>query len=461
MDPAKTYPSNFCHVVAMPSPGRGHINPMMSLCKLLALKRPQQILVTFVVTEEWLGFIGSDPKPANVRFATIPNVIPSELGRAKDFQGFVEAVYTKMEAPFEELLDRLEPPVTAIVADTYLIWAIGVGNRRNIPVASLWPMSATVFSVLHHFELLVQNGHSPIDVSEHGDELVDYIPGVSATRVIDLPTVITPKLLHRCLEGVSLVSKAHYLLFTSIRELEHEAVDTLKAKFSFPVYPIGPAIPYFELQKNSSLIDGHIHGVNYLRWLDCQSIDSVLYISLGSFLSVSSAQIDEIAGGLQDSGVRYLWVSRGETDRHEDTCGGDVGMVVPWCDQLKVLCHPSVGGFLTHCGWNSTLEAAFAGVPMLTFPIFWDQIPNSKQIVEDWKVGWRVKKDVGFENLVTRGEISELVKRLMDQKSNEGNEMRKRAKQLQKACQGAIAEGGSSETNLDAFIRDVSKGQGH
>jgi hypothetical protein len=165
MDPSKTYPSTVCHVVAMPYPGRGHINSMMSLCKLLALKRPQQILITFVVTEEWLGFIGSDPKPANFRFATVPNVIPSELGRAKDWVAFVEAVSTKMEAPFEELLDRLEPPVTAIVADTYLVWVVGVGNRRNIPVALLWPMSATVFSVFHHFDLVVQHGHFPIEVS--------------------------------------------------------------------------------------------------------------------------------------------------------------------------------------------------------------------------------------------------------------------------------------------------------
>jgi hypothetical protein len=165
MDPAQTYPSTICHVVAMPYPGRGHINAMMNLCKLLALKRPQHILVTFVVTEEWLGFIGSDPKPANIRFATVPNVIPSEHGRAKDFSGFVEAVSTKMEAPFEELLDRLEPPVTAIVADTFVVWAVGVGNRRNIPVASLWTMSATMFSVIHHFELFVQHGHFPIEVS--------------------------------------------------------------------------------------------------------------------------------------------------------------------------------------------------------------------------------------------------------------------------------------------------------
>ncbi|XP_059429335.1 UDP-glycosyltransferase 87A2-like [Corylus avellana] len=165
---------------------------------------------------------------------------------------------------------------------------------------------------------------------------------------------------------------------------------------------------------------------------------SVLYVSFGSFLSVSSAQIDEIVGGLRDSGVKYLWVLRGETAQHGDAGGSDMSLVLPWCDQLKVLCHPSVGGFWTHCGWNSTLEAAFAGVPMLTFPILGDQISNSKQVVEDWKVGWRVKKDVGSENLVTRGEISKLVKMFMDQKSNEGNEMKKRVKQLQEVVGEAI-----------------------
>ncbi|KAG2673006.1 hypothetical protein I3843_13G060100 [Carya illinoinensis] len=164
MDPTKKSSSAVCHVVAMPYPGRGHINPMMNFCKQLVLKCPS-ILVTFVVTEEWLGFIGEEPKPANIRFATIPNVIPSEIGRAKDFPGFIQAVNTTMEAPFEEMLDRLDHPVSAIVADTYLIWVVRVGNRRNIPVASLMTMSATVFSVLHHFELLVQNGHFPVELS--------------------------------------------------------------------------------------------------------------------------------------------------------------------------------------------------------------------------------------------------------------------------------------------------------
>lgn len=139
-----------CHVVAMPFPGRGHINPMMNFCKLLAARK-QDIVITFVVTEEWLGYISSDPKPDNIHFRTIPNVIPSEKLKAQDFLGFYEAVMTKMEAPFEELLDQLEPPVTAILGDIEVRWAIGVGNMRKIPVAAFWTMSISFFSMLYYF----------------------------------------------------------------------------------------------------------------------------------------------------------------------------------------------------------------------------------------------------------------------------------------------------------------------
>lgn len=164
-NPIPAPPTIASHVVAVPYPGRGHVNPMMNLSKLLVSENPN-ILVTFVVTEEWLGFIESEPKPQNnIRFASIPNVIPSEEGRANDFVGFLEAVMTKMEDPFERLLDRLEPPPTVIVHDSYLFWVVRVANRRNIPVASFWPMSASFFAVLKHYHLLEQNGHYPVNVS--------------------------------------------------------------------------------------------------------------------------------------------------------------------------------------------------------------------------------------------------------------------------------------------------------
>ena len=158
MDSVRAAPTTNCHMVAIPHPGRGHINSMMNFCKMLASKKPD-ILVTYVVTEEWLGFIGSDPKPENIRFASIPNVVPSELVRAADVSKFVEAAITKMEAPIERLLNRLEPLPTVIVVDMWLQWAVGIGRCRNIPVAMYWPMSASIFTVIQHFHLFAQNGH--------------------------------------------------------------------------------------------------------------------------------------------------------------------------------------------------------------------------------------------------------------------------------------------------------------
>ncbi|XVF20372.1 hypothetical protein REPUB_Repub11eG0192500 [Reevesia pubescens] len=216
---------SICHIVAMPYPGRGHINPLMNLCEELASKS-DNILITFVVTEEWLSFIGSDKKSGKIQICSIPNVVPSELVRASDMIRFLEAVWTKMEAPFERLLNELEHPVTLIIADTHLFWAVSVGNRRNIPVASFWPMSTTMFSVFHNFHLFQEKGHFPVDLLvDNENQRVDYIPGVSSTRLLDLPGFnggIYPLILKQILGCISLVRKANYLLFPSIYELESQ-----------------------------------------------------------------------------------------------------------------------------------------------------------------------------------------------------------------------------------------------
>ncbi|GMP48999.1 hypothetical protein CsSME_00016147 [Camellia sinensis var. sinensis] len=134
---------------------------MMNRCNLL-VSRKDNILISFVVTEEWLGFLSSETKPAQIRYATIPNVTPSEMGRGADFANFVEAMRTKLEDPFERLLNRLEPPRPSIIIyDISLPWAVGVGERWTIPVAALWTLPASVFSVYHHFDLLLQNSHFP------------------------------------------------------------------------------------------------------------------------------------------------------------------------------------------------------------------------------------------------------------------------------------------------------------
>lgn len=155
-------PITTCHVAAIPFPGRGHVNPMFNFCKLLAAKRPD-FLITFIVTEEWLGLLGSEPKPpANIKFATIPNVLPSELVRGADHPGFVKAVTTKMGAAVERLVEGLEERASVIVYDVFVTWVKEMGSRRNIAVAAFWPMSAVMFSLFSHYHLLLQTGHLPV-----------------------------------------------------------------------------------------------------------------------------------------------------------------------------------------------------------------------------------------------------------------------------------------------------------
>ncbi|KAG2391529.1 UDP-glycosyltransferase protein [Vigna angularis] len=166
--------------------------------------------------------------------------------------------------------------------------------------------------------------------------------------------------------------------------------------------------------------------------------------------------MNQIVEALNSSNVCYLWVARADASWLKDKCGGK-GMVVPWCDQLKVLSHSSVGGFWSHCGWNSTLEALFTGVPMLTFPLFLDQVPNSSQIVDEWRNGCKVEAEkLDTEEVLAKEKIEKLVKRFMDLESQEGKQIRDRAREMKAVCHRAISTVGSSHANLDAFIRYIS-----
>ncbi|XP_020519844.1 UDP-glycosyltransferase 87A2 [Amborella trichopoda] len=160
---------------------------MMGLCLRLA---SQGALIIIVVTEEWLGFMTSAQEPLpNVQLRSIPNVIPSELSRAADWSGFVEAVYSMMDEPVDRLIDSIEPMVSVILADVFMPWVADVAKRRGIPVTWLFPMATTVFSVFYHFDILLSKGHFPANSSANKEEYVDYIPGVSPTRILELPNV--------------------------------------------------------------------------------------------------------------------------------------------------------------------------------------------------------------------------------------------------------------------------------
>lgn len=285
-----------------------------------------------------------------------------------------------------------------------------------------------------------------------------YIPGLTSIRLSDLaPGHSNDKMLSKILEAHAIVRRANCVIFTSFHEFEGNGIAALRQDLPCPVYAVGPCIPFMSLQERH---DANPNEEDYMAWLDSQPAGSVLYVSLGSFLSVSTEQLDEIAAGLAGSKARILWTvhdagvrSRVQGLLHER----DAGLVVPWTDQLRVLCHPSVGGFFTHCGMNSTLEALYAGVPMLTLPITFDQPFNSRLIVEVWKIGYGLKDKARADGIISRESIAAAVERLMCSDTAEAEDMRMRAKLMKDASRATVEVGGSSWSDLASFINFISQ----
>nr|AYA22041.1 UFGT9 [Fagopyrum tataricum] len=206
-----------------------------------------------------------------------------------------------------------------------------------------------------------------------------------------------------------------------------------------------------------------------LKWLDSvKEPNSVIYICFGSMARVSSRQLNEIGLGLKRSNQKFIWVVRegdfedGELDFVEDGLNGRGLVVRKWAPQVAILSHVAVGGFVTHCGWNSVMEGVCAGVPMVTWPLFAEQFYNEKLVVDVLQVGVRVGVEVstegvdGDEAFVRKEEVERAVNELMGG-GEKGEERRRRAKELGEAARKAVEVGGSSESNLTLFIEHVKK----
>jgi pathogen-inducible salicylic acid glucosyltransferase len=226
----------------------------------------------------------------------------------------------------------------------------------------------------------------------------------------------------------------------------------------WPLRTIGPTIPSMFLDKR--LEDDKDYGLSIfkpdtdacMKWLNGRSKGSVVYVSFGSFVDFEVEQIEEIAWGLRMSNRCFLWVVRESEEEKlpknfvEETY--EKGLVVRWCPQLKVLAHEAVGCFVTHCGWNSTLEALSFGVPMVAVPYCSDQTTNAKYVMDVWKMGLKAPAD---EKEIVRREAAEhCIKEIMEEER--GKEIKKNALNWRKLAKEAVEEGGSSDKNIEEFV---------
>lgn len=298
-------------------------------------------------------------------------------------------------------------------------------------------------------------------------DIIDYIPGISAIDPSDLPSYFQTKetstILHQIIyKGFEDAKKSDIIICNTVQDLESKVISTFQEKTKKPFYAIGPIFP--DHQVNSSHIVKISKSMwpesNCLEWLNTKPKSSVLYFSFGSLYSPSKEDVVEFSQGLMLSKVDFIWVL-GPNFAIADEMNNylpsgfqenvDRGLVIPWCDQRVILSHPAIGGFLTHCGWNSILESVWASVPMICHPIGVDQPTNRKLVADDWKVGINLCDN--NKSIITKEEVAKKINFLMSEENSKG--LRKALKEVKKTMEIALSANGSSEKNFDLFVKDV------
>ncbi|CAN1312349.1 UDP-glycosyltransferase 83A1 [Linum perenne] len=368
-----------------------------------------------------------------------------------------ESVEKELPIQLRELLQsQQEEQFSCVIADAFLAGAFAVTKEFGIKLAALWTASMENLALTLRIPQLVDSGI----IDENGDlkdqlsiSICGEIPAWKRNELtwscrIDQLQYFLFK--HAYLKPSQYLSLFDCVILNSFHELEPSAFQL------YPNFlPIGPLVT----NSHDSNLPGSFWSPDRtcLAWLDKHPPKSVIYVAFGSIVFFPQQQFEELATGLEMTGRPFLWVVRTnfvEGSGQEFLDGflervANRGKIVEWTNQEEVLSHPSTGCFMSHCGWNSTLDGVWSGVPFLCWPYFADQFHNRDSICESWKVGLKV--DVEDETgLITRSEIANKVEQLFNDETVKGNAIR-----LRETAIKSVNEGGSSYHNLLSFINNL------
>ncbi|CAL5203407.1 unnamed protein product [Lathyrus oleraceus] len=466
------------HAVFVPFPAQGHVNPSMQLAKLF---RCNGFHITFVNTEfnhkrliKSLGeeFVKGLP---DFHFETIPDGLPeSDKDATQDIPTLCDSTRKNCYGPFKELVMKLNTsspyPVTCIIADGTFGFAGRVARDLGIPELQLWTASACGFVGYLQFEELVKRGILPFKdenfmVDGTLDTRLDWITGVKDIRLKDIPSFIRVTDLNDTMfdflgSEAQNCLRSSRIIINTFEDLEGEALEHLRAK-NPNIYSIGPInilSRHFPEHENGFKASGSSLWKNdpeCIKWLNKWEPCSVLYINYGSIAVMTDHHLKEFAWGIANCKLPFLWIMRPDVVKGENTTlpqefldeVKDRGYITSWCFQDQVLAHPSVGGFLTHCGWNSTLEAITYGVPTICWPFFAEQQTNCRYLCNIWKIGMEINYDV------KRDDITKIVIEVME--GQKGKEMRQKSLEWKKKTIIATDLGGSSYNNFHKLIKEI------
>ncbi|KAK7276335.1 hypothetical protein RIF29_17474 [Crotalaria pallida] len=453
---------NGLRLVLLPLPLQGHLNPMLQLADILHSKG-------FSISIIHTSF--NSPNPSNyphLIFCCIQDCLTESESSTLDPLQLVIRLNIKCVTPFREMLAKVlsdvsDEPIACLISDALFYFTQGVANNFKLPRIVLRTTGVPSFVPFVLFPLLIERGYLPIKESQL-EEAVTELPPL---KVKDLPMMYTKESdkIDNFIKTVSsLVNETKAssgLIWNTFEELEPSALSYLNKEFDIPFFPIGPFHKYYPTasspssSSSSSLL---AQDQSCISWLDKHKPQSVLYVSFGSLAAITETQFLDIAWGLGNSNVPFLWVVRPGmilgSEWLEPLPRGFVenldgrGHIVKWAPQQEVLAHSAVGAFWTHSGWNSTLESICEGVPMICMPCFTDQKVNARYVSHVWKIG------VQFERGVEREEIVKMIRILMEER--EGVEIRDRILSLKEKVKLCWRQqGGSSYSSLDGLVNFI------
>ncbi|KAK9989048.1 hypothetical protein SO802_029287 [Lithocarpus litseifolius] len=467
------------HVVCVPAPVQGHITPMLKLAKLLHHKG---FHVTFVNTEYNHNRLLRSRGPNSLdglpdfHFETIPDGLPpSDADVSQDIPSLVKSTVKTCLLPLCNLISKLNdtsssnvPPVTSIVSDGCMSFTLDAADKFGIPCVLFWTTSACGFLSYMHYRHLVERGLVPLKdanylTNGYLETTIDWIPGMKSIRLKDLPSFIRTTdekdiMLNFKIRESERAPRASAVILNTFDSFEQEVLDALSSMLP-RIYTIGPLMLLADQIKDDNLksIGSNLwkEESGCVEWLNSKEPNSVVYVNYGSITIMTPHQLIEFAWGLANSEKAFLWIIR------PDLVGGnsaivpsefitktkDRGMLASWCHQEQILKHPSIGCFLTHSGWNSTLESVCCGVPMISWPFFAEQLTNCRYCCVEWGIGMEI------DNNVQRDEVEKLVRELMD--GEKGKELKKKAMEWKIKAEDAIKPSGSSYQNMDKLISEV------
>ncbi|KAL5217122.1 hypothetical protein ABZP36_017806 [Zizania latifolia] len=455
------------HVVVLPMPCQGHVIPLMELSHRLV---DNGFEVTFVNTEvNHALVVGGLPegdeaalRRRGIHLESIPDGLADDEDR-KDLNKLIDAYSRHMPGHLERLIREVEaagrPKVRWLVGDGNMGWSFAVSRKLGIRVASFWPASAACLAIMLKIPKLIEDGVLNDKGWPVREETLHLAPGVPPlhTSLLSWNNSGDPNGQHIIFDLVVRNTKLNDLAEIVVCNSFHEA-EAGVFKLSPNILPIGPLFADLEFRRPVGVFLPE--DMSCLKWLDAQPDGSVVYVSFGSMAIFDQRQFQELAEGLELTGRPFLWVVRPDftpglskpwlDDFQRRVAAGGKGMVVSWCSQQRVLAHPAVACFVSHCGWNSTTEGVRNAVPFLCWPYFCDQFLDRSYITSVWRNGLAVSP--GADGVVTKEEMRSKVEQVVGDA-----EIRERARLLRDTARACISEGGSSHENFKRFIDLLSE----